>query len=165
MKKLFVVVLLIISEYLFAIEYYVLKGDTLTKIANKFSIDVAELVEYNNIEDANKLSIGQKIQIPLDFNRLFSAFVWVESKGNDNAIGDNGNAVGCLQLWPIMVDECNRLANTSYTYDDRKDRRKCKEMFLLLMSYKKVETINQAIKIWNPWSNGNAYRLAYKQRR
>ena len=40
---------------------------------------------------------------------LLDAMEWVESKGDVNAIGDGGNAVGCLQIWKIYVDDVNRI--------------------------------------------------------
>ena len=166
MKKIFAITICIITTT-FAAEIVVNKGDTLNSIANANCTTVQEILNLNpEIKNPNKIQIGQKIQIPdLDVDRLFSAFVYVESRGDDSAVGDNGKAVGPLQMWPIMVDECNRLADTAYTYEDRKDRSKCKEMFSLLMQHKGVKTVNQAIKVWNPRSNGNAYRKAYKERK
>src|SRR6056300_1733564 len=44
---------------------------------------------------------------------LVSALILVESRGNDSAIGDRhivgGEAVGALQIRPIMVREVNRI--------------------------------------------------------
>ena len=44
--------------------YFVQKGDTLWKIAKKFRSTVDKIVKINNIEDENKISIGQKLYIP-----------------------------------------------------------------------------------------------------
>ena len=45
-------------------EYYVVKkGDTLTKIANKFNTTVEKLVKLNKIKDKNKLKVGQKLRV------------------------------------------------------------------------------------------------------
>jgi LysM repeat protein len=41
-------------------------GDSLNSIARKFSVSVLALREANNIEDADFLSIGQKLSIPSD---------------------------------------------------------------------------------------------------
>jgi len=43
--------------------YSVMSGDTLSKIALKNDTTVANLVKLNNIKDANKISIGQKIKL------------------------------------------------------------------------------------------------------
>lgn len=44
--------------------YVVAKGDTPTSIAKKFKITSAQLLAANDIEDAHKLKIGQKLTIP-----------------------------------------------------------------------------------------------------
>jgi LysM repeat protein len=44
--------------------YTVAKGDTPVSIAKKFKITSAQLVTANDIEDAHKLKIGQKLVIP-----------------------------------------------------------------------------------------------------
>lgn len=44
--------------------YVVKKGDTLSKIANKYGITYKELAEYNNISNPNVIYVGQKIKIP-----------------------------------------------------------------------------------------------------
>ena len=44
--------------------YVVAKGDTPTSIAKKFKITSAQLLTANDIEDAHKLKIGQKLVIP-----------------------------------------------------------------------------------------------------
>ena len=45
--------------------YTVQKGDTLGKIAKRTGFSVDELVAFNNIKDANKIGIGQKIALPV----------------------------------------------------------------------------------------------------
>lgn len=44
--------------------YIVQKGDTLWKIAKKFGSTIENIVKVNNIENENKISVGQKIFIP-----------------------------------------------------------------------------------------------------
>jgi LysM repeat protein len=44
--------------------YVVAKGDTPVSIAKKFKITSDQLLSVNNIEDAHKLKIGQKLMIP-----------------------------------------------------------------------------------------------------
>lgn len=59
---------------------------------------------------------------PVDYEKLLSAISTVESNGRDDAIGDNGNAVGRYQLWEIYVDDVNRLiGDRRFAYQDRKD--------------------------------------------
>ena len=43
------------------------------------------------------------------FGDLLDAIEWVESKGDSNAVGDGGDAVGAYQIHKIFVDDINRL--------------------------------------------------------
>ena len=43
--------------------YTVVRGDNLTKIANRFGTTVAELVRINKIKNANVISVGQVLKI------------------------------------------------------------------------------------------------------
>jgi len=61
-------------------------------------------------------------------NILIVALIAVESSGNNRAIGDNGLAVGCLQIHPIMVQDANRISGRHYTLLDRYNRRKSVQM-------------------------------------
>ena len=47
-----------------AAQYTVQSGDTLYKIAKKFSISSKDIIRANNIKDASKLQIGQTLVIP-----------------------------------------------------------------------------------------------------
>lgn len=146
-------------------EYEVKAGDSLGKIAKKYSTTVEELKKINpQIKNINLIKIGEVVNVPdLDKDKCFEAFVEVESGGNDSAIGDGGKAVGCIQMWPIMVDEVNRIGKTNYTYNDRYDRNKCKEMFLIIIDKKHVNTIEEMVKIWNPKYKGSKYNDAYER--
>ena len=44
--------------------YTVQKGDTLSKIANKYGTTYQKLASYNGIANPNVISVGQKIKIP-----------------------------------------------------------------------------------------------------
>ena len=62
---------------------------------------------------------------------LISAIIMVESSGRDNAVGDNGQAVGPFQIHPVMVKDCNRIVREDrWTNEDRTDRAKSRAMFL-----------------------------------
>lgn len=45
-------------------KYTIQKGDTLSQIADSLGLDMAELAEANNIEDANKIYAGGKLKVP-----------------------------------------------------------------------------------------------------
>lgn len=46
-----------------SVEYRIKSGDTLGSVAKKHGVTVSQLMKWNNIKNANKLSIGQRIQI------------------------------------------------------------------------------------------------------
>ena len=52
--------------------------------------------------------------------KLIDALVRVESKGSVNAIGDNGKAIGILQIHKEVVDDVNKAYGVAYSYEDRK---------------------------------------------
>ena len=73
-------------------------------------------------ENAEAESIGQVKEKIDPWDLFVEAVIWRESRGNSSAIGDNGKAVGVLQIHPIMVREANRILamngkENSYTYD------------------------------------------------
>ncbi len=69
-KKLILVsaLMLAMPQSVFASEsvekYNVVYGDTLKAIATSHNVSVEELVKYNNIEDPNKIYVGQVVNIP-----------------------------------------------------------------------------------------------------
>lgn len=87
---------------------------------------------------------------------FIEAVIWQESRGNANAIGDNGRAVGVLQIHPIMVREANRIVvmgggeTGKYTYDDRYDVEKSIEIFKIVQDFhNKEHDFDRALQIWN----------------
>ena len=87
---------------------------------------------------------------------LIPAIIYVESRGNDSAIGDGGLAVGCLQIHPILVRECNRILNSGiYTLEDRYSRSKSIEMFNVIRSNIKNGTNEEIARRWNGGPNGH----------
>ena len=88
-------------------------------------------------------------------DKLLDAIIWVESQGNDSAIGDGGLAVGCLQMHPIAVREVNRLIkNDEYTLEDRYDRSKSIEMFNIIRWHTRNKSYEKLARNWNGGSNG-----------
>lgn len=54
-------------------------------------------------------------------DRLIAALIQVESRGNDNAIGDRGKkemAYGCLQIRKPCIDDVNKRCGTKYEAKD-----------------------------------------------
>ena len=92
-----------------------------------------------------------------DWDRFISAVIWKESKDVEDCIGDNGKAVGVLQIHPIMVREANRILamndpslSNYYTYDDRYSREKSIEIFKVVQGYHNPKRDHRkALQIWN----------------
>ena len=56
-------------------------------------------------------------------NNLITAIIAVESGGKDDAIGDNGNAIGCLQIWKVCwIDAVEYDKTIGGVYEDCKKR-------------------------------------------
>lgn len=53
---------------------------------------------------------------------LILALISVESSGNDNEIGDNGKAYGCLQLHAAYVQDAAEYAGKNWVHEDAFDR-------------------------------------------
>lgn len=95
---------------------------------------------------------------------LVKAIIYVESKGNDSAIGDrhlgSNYAVGVLQIRPIMVREVNRIlkikkSDKKYQLKDRYDRDKSIEIFLIWKEFHHKDSDYEAIaRSWNGGTNG-----------
>jgi hypothetical protein len=71
---------------------------------------------------------------------LLDAIRHVESSGNRHAVGDGGKAVGAYQLWPIHVEDANRIlklrkSNQRFTLADRKDESKAREITRIIIEH------------------------------
>ncbi len=84
-------------------------------------------------------------------SRLIDALIHVESRGKVHAIGDNGRAVGCLQIHKGVIEDVNRAYNTSYKHSDRKSIDKAREIgrrYLILHGGRNA-TDEKYARIWN----------------
>lgn len=98
--------------------------------------------------------IGEKERITVgyqhDLSKVLKAIIYVESRGDVNAISKNKQCVGILQITPILVKDCNQFVKSNkYTLKDRYDKSKSFEMFYLIQKrYNKDGNIKQAIYKW-----------------
>ena len=92
---------------------------------------------------------------------LLDALIFVESRGNDSAIGDRhlvGNeAVGALQIRPIMVREVNRIckrigSHQRFALKDRFDREKSIHMFMIWKEFHHKDSSPE--KVARNWNGG-----------
>ena len=92
---------------------------------------------------------------------LINAIIKVESNDNVNAIGDNGKAVGCMQIWKVVVDDVNKVSKLKYNYNDRFNKEKSIEIFKLYINkyaiakrLGRTPTNEDMARIWNGGPNG-----------
>jgi soluble lytic murein transglycosylase-like protein len=122
--------------------------------------NASQLTNINcEIETKSELTINVDT-----LNLLIYAIINVESNGNDSAIGDTHlgaqYAVGALQIRPIMVKEVNRIlklkkSNKRYQLNDRYNRRKSIEMFLIWKRFHHKNSDLQTIaRSWNGGPKG-----------
>lgn len=104
----------------------------------------------------------EPIEIDTTF-KLVEALIQVESRGNENAIGDTNlgePSVGVLQIRPIMVREVNRILKRTgsekrYKKKDRFSREKSIEMFMVWKNYHHPEGGFETIaRNWNGGPRG-----------
>ena len=91
---------------------------------------------------------------------LVDALILVESSGNPKAFNKKENAVGCLQIRPIMVREVNRIlrkqkSERRFTKEDRWDCGLSKEMFYIWANYHHQVSNDEIIaRNWNGGPGG-----------
>jgi len=93
-------------------------------------------------------------------DRFLNAIEQIESRGNANAVGDNGRAIGCLQIWQAVVTDTNRIAGTSYSHADAFDRIKARQIASIYLNYygKRIghaPTEQDYARIWNGGPRGH----------
>ncbi len=106
--------------------------------------------------------------VPSIISLIIAALVQIESGGNPTAVGDNGRAVGILQMWPIAVEEANRIEQIfarreqrparTWTLDDRLDPQKSREMCEITLLHYYRRGVTDPVKLAGRWRNprGNA---------
>jgi len=125
----------------------------------------AEQVDLGEYKDLKTPKIEvEVVEIKDDHtDYLLEALIQVESKGNENAVGDkhlSRPSVGVLQLRPVMVREVNRIlkkhkVNKKYTLEDRYSREKSIEMFYIWQSFHHLNDSDEIIaRCWNGGPKG-----------
>lgn len=88
-------------------------------------------------------------------NNLIDAIIYVESRGDTLAHNVSENAVGCLQIRPIMLREVNRLLGyNKYKLADRWNKSKSIEMFNVIKEHTTNPTDEKLARNWNGGWNG-----------
>lgn len=91
---------------------------------------------------------------------LLNAVIQVESGGNDNAVGDHGNAFGCLQMWQGTVDEVNIKLGTSHVAHETLGNRSLS--ILIWNTYWQIHTemVTDQDKAFC-WNGGSGWKQRY----
>ncbi len=101
------------------------------------------------------LSISVSNAPALVADSLLAAIIHVESRGDTLAHNIKEDAVGVLQIRPIMVKEVNRvLGFDKYTLQDRWDKQKSIEMFNVIRHNTPHPTNEKVARNWNGGPNG-----------
>ena len=104
-----------------------------------------------------------KVEEPIIEDPLISAIIQVESGGDTLAYNLKEDAVGCLQIRPIMVREVNRLVGKdSFTLSDRWSKVKSIQMFNVLRSNIKEASNEKIARVWNGGYNGHKKQSTIK---
>jgi hypothetical protein len=99
---------------------------------------------------------------------LISALIYVESRGKDSAYCKKEEAVGCLQIRPIMVREVNRILKIQgkenrFQLKDRWNREKSLEIFHVWKNFHHSNSTNEQIaRNWNGGPKGYQKRSTIK---
>jgi len=97
-------------------------------------------------------------------SKVLDALETVESNRNPNAVGDQGRAVGILQMWPIAVDEANRLAGKKlWSYEDRKNPQLSRAMGKLLLESHYKKGVTDPTDLGLRWRNPNPNKKSAPQ--
>lgn len=100
-----------------------------------------------------------EVKSVVDLAPLIEAMIWVESRDNDSAYNKREDAVGCLQIRPIMLRECNRILELQnvekrYTLQDRWSRIKSVQIFYVVNNYHHENaTYEEIARAWNGGPN------------
>ncbi len=94
-----------------------------------------------------------EIKAASEWDRLADAIATVESRGDDHAYNASSGALGRWQMKRIYVDEVNRILglrkdDRKYSYEDRTDPVRAREMFEIYQSHHNPEKdIDRAIRL------------------
>jgi len=96
--------------------------------------------------------------ITIDFNPIIKKLIQIETGGNKNLVGDNGSALGLLQIRPGCVRDINMTYHTNFKHSDALDSLKSvvmcelylqKGIKLYIKKHKKYPTVEQIVRMWN----------------
>jgi hypothetical protein len=94
-------------------------------------------------------------------SNLITALIAVESSGNDLAIGDNGRALGPLQIHRGVVLDVNRITGSHYRWEQMTNRVQARAVCEAYLTHygksnsSKQATIEELARRWNGGPTGD----------
>ena len=97
----------------------------------------------------------------MNLTNLISALIVVESSGNDLAVGDQGKAIGCLQIHKAVVADVNKFTGSHYQWQQMTNRVAARAVCqAYLEHYGKNKTTEEQARIWNGGPQGHHKKQA-----
>ena len=97
----------------------------------------------------------------MNLTNLISALISVESSGNDLAIGDQGRAIGCLQIHRGVVLDVNRFTGSHYRWEAMTNRAQARAVCTAYLThYGKGKSTEEQARIWNGGPQGHKKKTA-----
>ena len=89
-------------------------------------------------------------------SNLIRGVIIVESSGNDMAIGDNGKAIGPLQIHKAVVLDVNRITGSHYQWQQMTNRAQARAVCeAYLKHYGRGASTEQLARRWNGGPKGD----------
>ena len=96
-----------------------------------------------------------------NLSNLITALIAVESSGNDQAIGDNGRALGPLQIHRAVVLDVNKFTGSHYRWESMTNRAQARAVCqAYLEHYGRGKTTEEQARIWNAGPQGHKKKTA-----
>ncbi len=121
-------------------------------------------IEADIIEEVLEEAVcSEQDSILRKWGPVINAIATLESRKNPKVVSRCGNYVGYLQISKVLVNECNMiLGEKKYAYNDRLDKDKSIEMFIVIQNQHNPEgSIEKAIRLWK---SGDVKCMERKQR-
>ena len=93
----------------------------------------------------------------MNLTNLITALIAVESSGNDLAIGDQGRAIGRLQIHRAVVLDVNRFTGSHYRHQDMTNRATARKVCQAYLEHygRRGATTEQLARRWNGGPTGD----------
>ena len=96
-----------------------------------------------------------------NLSNLITALIAVESSGNDMAVGDNGRALGPLQIHRAVVLDVNKFTGSHYQWQQMTNRAQARAVCqAYLEHYGRGKSLEEQARIWNAGPQGHKKKTA-----